>query len=146
MAKDEGPTILLVDDDPAHNQALTRILERAGYRVHATAGSYGALTILKQRPFDLVVTDLRMPGKTGLDLLRSIRATNTHLPAVVITAYGEWTSYLEAMNIGAVDYLTKPVRREDILSTMRRALARSGVRPMENPAPDSEGEPGGDAP
>ncbi len=122
------PKLLLVDDDREHVQALVKILGDAGYQVTTAADGHEALAILMERPFELVITDLKMRRKSGLDLLREIRAMNPDIPAVVITAYGEWTTYLQAMNIGAVDYLTKPVRRHDILLTIRKALARQGIR------------------
>ena len=145
MKGEEGPIVLLVDNDPEHNLALAKVLVGAGYPVHTSIGGYEALTLLKERRFDLVIMDLRMPSRVGLDLLRSIRAMNADLPVIVITAHGEWTSYVEAMNIGAVDYLTKPVRREDILSTIRGALVRRGVRPPDNPIREPEGNTGGAA-
>jgi len=141
MNGDERPTLLLVDDDPEHNLALAKVLVGAGYRVHISTGGHEALTLLKEGRFDLVIMDLRMPSRSGLDLLRNIRAMTLLIPVVVITVHGEWTSYMEAMNIGAVDYLTKPVRRGDILTTIRKALARRGIRPPDVP-PDASEEAG----
>jgi DNA-binding NtrC family response regulator len=137
MERNERPKILLVDDDPEHNQALANVLDGAGYQVSATASAHQAVTVLKGRSFDLVIMDLRMPGKSGFDLLRSIRAIHSELSVIVITAHGEWTSYTEAMSIGAVDYLTTPLRREDILTTVRKALARKGIGKRDTPAGDS---------
>jgi DNA-binding response OmpR family regulator len=128
MNRTGTPKLLLVEDDREHAQALVKILGDAGYQVTTAADGHAALVILMEQAFDLVITDLKMPRKSGLDLLREIRAMNPDIPAVVITAYGEWTTYLQAMNIGAVDYLTKPVRRHDILLTIRKALARQGIR------------------
>jgi len=138
------PTLLLVDDDQEHAQALGRILGEAGCLVTTATDGHEALVILMDQPVDLVITDLKMPRKSGLDLLREIRAKSPDIPVVVITAYGEWTTYLQAMNIGAVDYLTKPVRRHDILLTIRKALARRGIHPPDI-SPSAAGEEGGTA-
>ncbi len=126
------PKLLLVEDDREHAQALVKILGDAGCLVTTAADGHEALVILMDQPLDLVITDLKLPRKSGLDLLREIRAMSPDIPVVVITAYGEWTTYLQAMNIGAVDYLTKPVRRHDILITIRKALARRGIRPPDS--------------
>jgi len=135
------PKLLLVEDDREHAQALVKILGDAGCVVTTATDGHEALVILMDQPFDLVITDLKMPRKSGLDLLREIRDMSPDIPVVVITAYGEWTTYLQAMNIGAVDYLTKPVRRHDILLTIRKALARRGIRPPDTSSASS-GEEG----
>jgi len=142
MNRTGTPKLLLVEDDREHAQALVKILGDAGYQVTTAADGHVALVILMEQAFDLVITDLKMPRKSGLDLLREIRAMNPDIPAVVITAYGEWTTYLQAMNIGAVDYLTKPVRRHDILLTIQKGLARRGIRSPGISSSGTEGESG----
>jgi DNA-binding NtrC family response regulator len=137
MGRTGTPKLLLVDDDQVHTQALVKILKDAGYQVSTAGDGHDALAILMQRPFDLVITDLKMPRKSGLDLLREIRAKSPNIAVVVITAYGEWTTYMQAMNLGAVDYLTKPVRRRDILLTIRKALARRGLRASDTSSANS---------
>lgn len=127
MIPEETPTVLVVDDNAEHGQALAKTLERAGYRVSTAGDGEEALRVLVERPFDLILTDLRMPRMNGLDLLRNIRALNPEVPVLIITAFGEWTSYIEAMDCGCVDYLSKPVRRDDILLATRKALARRGI-------------------
>ncbi len=128
MTPEQTATVLVVDDNRDHSQALAKIFQRAGYRVGTAADGQEALAILTDRPFDLVITDLRMPRMNGLDLLRSIRAMNSHAAVVVLTAFGEWTTYMDAMHSGAVDYMNKPVRRDDILTVARKALSRRGIR------------------
>ncbi len=122
------PTVLIVDDDRDHNRALAKIFERAGYRVRTAQDGQEALARFMERPADLVITDLRMPRMSGLDLLRNIRAMSPHIAVIIVTAFGEWTTYMEAMNCGCVDYVNKPVRRDDILLAARKALARCGIR------------------
>lgn len=128
MNREGAPGILLVDHNRDRSQVLAKILEQVGYRVRTAGDGAEALTILGEEPFHLVITDLRMPRMNGLDLLRSIQAMTPHVAVVVLTAHGEWTTYLNAMNSGAMDYLTKPVRCQEILMTIRRALARRGIR------------------
>ncbi|MGZ3730392.1 MAG: sigma-54-dependent transcriptional regulator, partial [Bdellovibrionota bacterium] len=83
-----------------------------------------ALTIFRRQPFDLVLTDLRMPGVSGLELLRSIRKEKSNVPVVMLTAYGTVNDAVEAMKHGAVDFLSKPLRRETILKCVQDTLAR----------------------
>jgi DNA-binding response OmpR family regulator len=134
MNTERIPWVLLVDDDPSHNQAMAKILEQAGYCVCAAGNGEEALVLFSGRPFDLVITDLQMPRQSGLELLRSIRAQDPQVAVVVLTAFGEWTTYVQAMDSGAVDYMNKPVRREDILLTIRKALARRGLRAPDVPS------------
>jgi len=138
MSPGETPMILLVDDDRDHNQALAKTLERAGYRVITAGDVSAALSILRVRSCDAVITDLRMPRQSGLELLQSIRALRPQLPVVVLTVLGDWTSYVQAMDAGAVDYLTKPVGRQDLLTTLRKVLARRGLRAPDVPPSNSE--------
>ncbi len=128
MNQEWVPTVLVVDDDQDHNRALAKIFERAGYRVRTAEDGQEALTILTERAYDLIITDLKMPHMNGLDLLRNIRAMSPDMPVVILTAFGEWETYIDAMDCGCVDYLSKPVRRDDILLAVRKALARRGIR------------------
>jgi len=128
MNPEPMPMVLVVDDDWEHRQALAKTFERARYRVSTAGDGQEALGILKEQPFDLVITDLRMPRMNGLDLLRNIRAMSPHVAVLMITAFGEWTTYIDAMDSGCVDYLSKPVRREDLLMAARKALAHRGIR------------------
>ena len=128
MNPKRDPTVLVVDDDRKHTQALAKTFERAGYRVSTANDGQEALMILTERAYDLVITDLKMPRMNGLDLLRNIRALTPQAAVVILTAYGEWTTYMNAMDSGAVDYMNKPVRREEILMVARKALARRGIR------------------
>ena len=128
MSQEWEPTILVVDDDQDHNRILAKIFERAGYRVNTAEDGQEALAILTERTYDLIVSDLKMPHMNGLDLLRSIRAMTSDMPVVILTAFGEWETYIDAMDCGCVDYLTKPVRRDDILLAVRKAFAHRGLR------------------
>ncbi|MBI4537436.1 MAG: response regulator [candidate division NC10 bacterium] len=137
------PTVLVADDDRDHCLALAKIFARAGYRVRTAADGQEALNALREQPIDLVLTDLRMPRMNGLDLLLNIRALRPQIAVIIVTAFGEWTTYMQAMDCGCADYLNKPVRRGDILLTARKALARRGIRAPDVPArrPEDPAEP-----
>jgi DNA-binding NtrC family response regulator len=128
MTSPRTPTILVADDNREHCEVLGKVLARAGYQVAVAADGQEALQVLRERPFDLVFADLRMPRLSGLDLLRNIRSMGPEVPVVIVTAFGDWVTYADAIESGAVDYLSKPVRREDLLLTARKALGRRGIR------------------
>jgi DNA-binding NtrC family response regulator len=114
-----------VDDDAAHREALTKTLTRAGFEAAGAADGQEAIRHLKVASWDLVLTDLLMPRLGGLPLLREIRRNHPRIPVVIVTAYGEWRSYVEAMELGAVEYLNKPVKRDLLVATIRRPLDRT---------------------
>lgn len=119
--------ILVIDDEESNLQAMQKILEQEAYQVATARQAAAALAIFRKSHFDLVLTDLRMPGVSGLELLRSIRKENTSVPIVMLTAYGTVNDAVEAMKHGAVDFLSKPLRRETILKCVQDALSRHRV-------------------
>ena len=119
-------TILVVDDEESNLLAMKKILEQEAYQVATARQAATALSQFRKQAFDLVLTDLRMPGVSGLELLRSIRLENSSVPVVMLTAYGTVNDAVEAMKHGAVDFLSKPLRRETILKCVQDTLARSG--------------------
>ena len=121
-------SILIVDDDEEMARVLAKCLERASYRVLTARGTARALAMLGSEGADLILTDLRMGEESGLDLLRRSRELAPGVPVVLITAFGDVGSYLEAMNLGAFEYLNKPVRLRDLYAVVERAL-RSAVGP-----------------
>ena len=117
-------TILVVDDEEGNLLAMKKILEQEAYQVVTARQAAMALSLFRRQAFDLVLTDLRMPGVSGLELLRSIRKENSSVPVVMLTAFGTVGDAVEAMKHGAVDFLTKPLRRETILKCVQDTLAR----------------------
>ena len=116
--------ILVVDDSAATREILCRNLEAEGYTV-TTAGSVAdALKALEAGNLDLVVTDVRMPGTSGLDLVRHVRENLRDVEVTVITGYPDVGGAISAMKYGATDYLTKPFTDEELLQAVRRALQR----------------------
>lgn len=119
------PVVHVIDDDASLRKALSRVLHAAGYDVctYASAGDF-ALTTRGSKRRGCVLLDLRMPGPTGLDLQRALAREEEPLPVIFLTAHGDIPSSVRAMKAGAVDFLTKPVKREVLLGAVRTALAR----------------------
>jgi two-component system response regulator PilR (NtrC family) len=129
--KDKG-RILVVDDERSMREMLEIFLAREGYSVAACASGSEALRHLSHEDFDLVITDINMPGLSGFDLLREVREKDPGLPVLMITAYGSPDSAVQAMKKGATDYLTKPFRIEEVKTRIggpleRRRLARENL-------------------
>jgi two-component system response regulator HydG len=120
--------VLVVDDDEANRVTLERILAREGYRVvHADSGR-AAMEKLRDDRVDLVLTDLKMPGMSGIDLLKAARKVDPDLEVVVMTAYGTVESAVEAMKEGAYDFVAKPLRRLELVSTIAKALEKRSLQ------------------
>jgi CheY-like chemotaxis protein len=120
-----GHEVLVVDDEAVVLTVLREALRRGGYRVTTAASAEEAMDLMQKRRFDLVLTDKNLPGASGLDVLRAAR-TLTPAPAIVlITGYTSYDSAVEALDIGAHDYIEKPIRDvEDLRFRIRRALSR----------------------
>lgn len=114
--------ILVVDDDPSFRRVLQAQLEQDRYEVAVAASPLEALSVLQLRSFDLVLTDLKMPRMSGLELLRNIRTQYPQTIVIVLTAFGTVDTAVEAMKVGAYDYLTKPVHSDEMSVVVHRAL------------------------
>jgi len=117
-------SILIVDDEKGQREILTTILLKEGYRIVDVPGGREALEMLSSEEFDLILTDLKMQGMTGMELLEDVLAMNPQQCIVIMTAHGTIDSAVEAMKKGAFDYLEKPLDREDLLLTLKRAFER----------------------
>src|SRR5438094_3546699 len=117
-------TLLVADDDPGLRESLERTLTREGYRVLLASDGRAALERLQTGDIDLIVTDLKMPGLTGLELLRAAKAIAPHVDVILLTAFGTVEESVKAMKDGAYDFLTKPFRREQLLKLIDKALER----------------------
>jgi DNA-binding NtrC family response regulator len=121
--------ILAVDDEPHMLKLLERIIsEKTPYRITITTNSLEVPQILERSQFDLIITDLKMPGLDGLDLLRMIRENNRPEEVVIITAFGSLETAVEALSRGVFDYLTKPFKKEQILFTIDRVMRWQGLK------------------
>ena len=117
--------VLIVDDEPQMLIAMNETIRREGYSI-ATAGSgIEALQRLRDSQFRLVITDLRMPQVTGLDLLREVKSLSPRTQVVLVTAYGTVNNAVEAMKLGAFDYLLKPFSATDLQCIVRRAIQKN---------------------
>lgn len=115
-------TILVVDDEPNYLVILEELLREEGYEVFCAESGQQALEIIKQSDLDLVITDMRMPGLDGLELLKSSKERNPDLPVIMITAFGEVEKAVAAMRTGAFNYLTKPFDNDELLVSVRQAV------------------------
>ncbi len=118
----EVATILVVDDEENAREGLSKILSKEGYAVDMAANGKEAIETLRRQSFDLVITDMRMPLMDGFEVLREIKKMNENIGVIMITAYGEVESYLEAINMGAFEYINKPVRVNELKRVITKVL------------------------
>jgi DNA-binding NtrC family response regulator len=116
--------ILFIDDDRAGREVALFNLRKAGYKVEAASEGTEGLALFSQGKFDLVITDLKMPGISGMEVLRRIRKASRDIPVLVITAFGNVETAVEAMKEGAYDFIGKPFHREQLLLAVDKALER----------------------
>jgi signal transduction histidine kinase/DNA-binding response OmpR family regulator len=114
--------ILIVDDEPSIRKLLARYLEDAGYECHLAEDVTSAKKVLASRPFDLLLSDLRMPGDSGVDLFRHAKEHYPHIGRVMVTAYGSPEIACDVIAIGVYGYIVKPVTRDIVLVTVQNAL------------------------
>jgi len=115
--------LLVIDDEPNMLRLLKTILmDKTGYTVITTNNPLEVQSLLLQEPFDLVITDLKMPLVDGIDLIDIIKKVSVQLPIIIITAYGTREIAEEAIKKGAYDFILKPFRKETILIAIKRAL------------------------
>jgi DNA-binding response OmpR family regulator len=119
--------ILIIDDEASLRKTMARILGQAGFEVTTAESAEQGLDYLKTTPFDLVLTDLRMPGMHGMDALKLIHASQPDLPVVLFTAQPDVNSAVEALRHGATDYLLKPIKPETIIERTKAILQRQGI-------------------
>jgi len=116
-------TILVVDDEPSMRIALSESLESCGYKVEVSVSGADALEKFQEDKFEVVITDIRMPGMGGIDVLRGIKKVSSKTPVIVITAYGTVNTAVEAMKEGAADFLMKPFSIDHLESLVKKVVA-----------------------
>ena len=122
------PIVLIVDDDPSMRRALTNLFQSVGLKVEAFSS---AAEIMEAKPPAVpscLVLDIRLPGSSGLDLQADLAKANIHTPIIFITGHGDIPMTVRAMKSGAVDFLTKPVRDQDMLDAVQAAIERDRKR------------------
>jgi nitrogen regulation protein NR(I) len=117
------PKILLIEDDPGITSALKKELQAEGYSVAATMRGDDGLTQAREQPCDVVLTDLKLPGLSGLELVEQLHAAKPKLPIIMMTAFGTTETAIEATKLGAYDYLLKPLDMGELLDLLAKAVA-----------------------
>ena len=134
----EQSLVLIVDDDAAVSYALQQGVEAAGYEVQVAADAKSAKRKIKKERPDVVITDVRMPGDSGLDLLRDLQKLYPSLPVVVMTAHGTMETAIEAVKNGAFDYLVKPLDLDAVYAVINRVCEQPSVAASADPEQASE--------
>ena len=135
--------VLLVEDDQAIATTLRRVLVGEGYEVATETTGEGGLLAVKNGPFDVVLTDLKLPGLSGLQLVRQVHPAHPRLPILMMTAHGTTESAIEAIQAGAYDYIVKPFEISELLRLVKQAVTAS--RLMSEPVQFGEARASGDA-
>jgi two-component system, NtrC family, response regulator HydG len=120
--------VLIVDDEPSARSGLEKLLRQEGYAVDAAPDGPSALKLAADNPPDVVVTDLKMPKMDGIELLQKLRATYHDVPVIMVTAFGDVSTAVQAMRSGADDYLTKPVDFDALTLAIERAIERTNLK------------------
>ena len=119
----EQPRILVVEDDPAVALTITTLLEAEGYPVEHSPTSAGALELLVERNFPIVISDIYLDECTGLDILRRARSLNPRCAVILMTAHGSLQTVVEATEAGAFDYIAKPFLLPQFMQVVRNAIS-----------------------
>jgi DNA-binding NtrC family response regulator len=124
----EKPSILVVEDEAKMRRLLELQLAEEGFRAQAVPDAEAGLKLLNKEPFDLIVTDFKLPGMSGLEFLQAVKRVNANLPVIIMTAHGTVESAVEAMKIGASDYVLKPFALAELMLVIRKELAAHNLR------------------
>jgi DNA-binding NtrC family response regulator len=124
VAAPDAPTVLVVDDEPANVTSLEKIFQREGFRVLTADGAKVALELARNHRVEVVLTDLMMPGVSGIELMRALRKLAPDTEVVMMTAYGTVETAVQAMREGAYDFVEKPLKRMTIVKTVKKAAER----------------------
>jgi DNA-binding NtrC family response regulator len=133
--------LLLVEDDTAMRQMLESLFRQEGYAVSEAASAAAALDLARQTEFDVVLSDIKMPGKSGLELVGALRELRPDMPVVLMTAFGSIDTAVDAMRAGAFGYTTKPFQPEEVIRTVKRALDRRSVEDDNRQQRETNGSP-----
>ena len=122
----EVRSLLVVDDDLAMREMLASLFQEQGFRVAQAASAGEALEALSEAEFDVVLSDIKMPGRSGIEMVADVRKLRPGTPVILMTAFGSIDSAVSAMRAGAFDYITKPFEPEVVEFTVDRAPPRGG--------------------
>nr|MCU0350994.1 response regulator [Flavobacterium sp.] len=121
----EKTTILLIEDDNAFNALLTHFLKRNEYDVIPAFSANEALTLLQKNKVSIILSDMRLPDEDGITLLKKLKATSNTIPFVLMTAYADVPTAVEAMKHGASDYISKPFVPEEVLLVLKKINSKT---------------------
>ena len=127
-----GSVVFVVDGDPSVRRPIKRLVKSVGLQVELFGSAYEFLRSQRPNAPSCLVLDIRLPGISGLDLQRELLEANIHIPIIFITAHADIAMTVRAMKAGAVEFLTKPVREQDLLDAIRVALDRDRIRRERN--------------
>src|ERR1700737_1562355 len=125
---EKDPVVYVVDDDPGVREALDSLIRSVGFRVQTFASAQDFLQSKPSTAPSCLILDVRLPGLSGLDLQRELRQADIHIPVIFVTGHADVPMSVRAMKAGAVEFLTKPVRDQDLLDAIQLALANDRAR------------------
>src|SRR6266513_6188376 len=126
----KGPRILIVDDDAGQRSLLDSFLKSQGFDTVPVASGEKALEALRGAEFNMMISDVRMPGISGLETLRQARKEHRLLPVLLVTAYADIREAVGAMRDGALNYLSKPIDLDELVATVQQATGLSKTTPL----------------
>ena len=135
MTSDRVSSVMVVDDEPGIRTALRANFLRHGWRVEAAGSVREAIGQLEGKEFDLVVTDMRMPDGTGMEVMRATRRMSPGTAVILLTAYGSVPDAVRAMRDGALDYLTKPISFDQLQATAAKVMQVARLAPVAGDPP-----------
>jgi DNA-binding NtrC family response regulator len=127
--------LLIVEDEDTLCRSLQRVLARDGYEVEIADSAESAFKLLEQQTYHLIITDIILPGISGIELLTKYRKTNPAQKVIVITAYASLTTAVESIKAGACDFIIKPLMHDEMKRAVRKALDRPGMRQVPDQLP-----------
>ena len=124
MEQADNIKVLIIDDEPSVRSTLEMLLKSEGHEPHVADDGQQALERISKQEFDVVLLDIRMPGLSGIDVLKTLQDDFPETSVVMVTAVADMATAVETMKLGAYDYITKPFDLDDVLMTVRRAFER----------------------
>ncbi|TWU48240.1 sigma-54-dependent transcriptional regulator [Rubripirellula reticaptiva] len=137
---DHSHRILIADDEPLYRNATAELLRDEGYDCVCVEDANDAIELLREQPFDLILSDLNMPGNLKLELLNEGRTEFSHIPMIVVTGAPSIPSAIESVRLGIADYLLKPVKFDELLAAIKRAIGQPIAKNVEPGKPPASGK------
>jgi FixJ family two-component response regulator len=128
LRTDPSPIVFVIDDDPSLRRAIKRLVQSVGLDVETLGSAKEFLSASRLDAPSCIILDVRLPGMSGLDLQRELAAADVHIPIIFITSYGDIPMSVRAMKAGAIEFLPKPFRDQDLLDAVQLALERDRAR------------------